>query len=53
MFLVDSPDGSVVFNLRAIDVYKASAQKFLKRMLIIGYITPGSLLQEPKYLFIL
>ena len=44
MFLVDGPGDSVVFNSRAINVYKASAQKFLKRMLIIGYIIPGPLL---------
>ena len=53
MFLVDGPGDSVVFNPRAIDVYEASAQKFLKHMLVIGHIIPGSLLQEPEYLFIL
>ena len=53
MFLVDGLGDNVVFNPRAIDVYKASAQKFLKRMLVIGHITPGLLLQKPEYLFIL
>ena len=53
IFLVNSPGSNVVFNPRAIDVYEASAQKFLKRMLVIGHITPGPLLQEPKYLSIL
>ena len=53
MFLVDGLGDSVVFNLRAIDIYEASAQKFLKRMLVIGHITPGSLLREPEYLSIL
>ncbi len=53
MFLVEGLDSTIVFNSRAIDVYKAKVQDFLKRMLVLCYITAGQLLREPEYLSIL
>ncbi len=53
MFLVEGLDSTIVFNSRALDVYKAKVQDFLKRMLVLCHITAGQLLREPEYLSIL
>jgi hypothetical protein len=53
MFLVDDPDGTIVLNLGTINIYEAKIQDFLKRMLVLCYITVGQPLREPEYLFIL
>jgi hypothetical protein len=41
MFLVEGRDSAIVFNPRAIDVYEAKVQDFLKRMLIFIHLTGG------------
>ena len=53
MFLVEGLDGTIVFNSRAIDVYEAKVQDFLKRILVLCHITAGQPLREPEVLSIL
>jgi Orsellinic acid/F9775 biosynthesis cluster protein D/Helicase conserved C-terminal domain/DEAD/DEAH box helicase len=53
MFLIKSAEGVVRFNNKAIDVYEAKVQDFLKRLLILCHITSGQPLREPEMLSIL
>jgi hypothetical protein len=51
--LVEDESGAVVFNAKAIDIYEAKVQDFLKRLLILCYVTAGQPLREPEFLSIL
>jgi hypothetical protein len=53
LFLVEDESGAVVFNAKAIDIYEAKVQDFLKRLLILCYVTAGQPLREPEFLSIL
>jgi hypothetical protein len=50
MFLTTADDGSVVLCPKAMDIYEAHAQDFLKRALVLGHIPPGPPLREPELL---
>jgi DEAD/DEAH box helicase len=51
--LVEDESGAVVFNAKAIDIYEAKVQDFLKRLLILCHVTAGQPLREPEFLSIL
>jgi hypothetical protein len=38
---------------KAMEIYKAHAQEFLKRALVLYYIPPGPPLREPKLLSVI
>jgi hypothetical protein len=51
--LVEDESGAVVFNAKAIDIYEAKVQDFLKRLLILCHVTAGQPLRKPEFLSIL
>ena len=53
MFLSKAEDGSIILCPRAMDVYEAHAQDFLKRALVLCHITPGPPLREPELLSVM
>ena len=50
MFLTEGEDGSMVLCPKAMAIYEAHAQEFLKRALVLCYIPPGPPLREPELL---
>ena len=50
LFFRNSASGAVTFNPKAVDLYEARAQDFLKRMLVLVHITAGQPLREPEIL---
>jgi hypothetical protein len=53
MFLTKAKDRNIVLYPRAIAIYKAHTQDFLKRVLVLCYIPPGLLLREPELLLVI
>lgn len=53
IFLTTAKDGSIVLCPKAMAIYEAYAQDFLKRLLVLCYIPPGPLLREPKLLLVI
>jgi hypothetical protein len=53
MFLTKAKDGSMVLCPRAMAIYEAHAQDFLKRALVLCYILPGPPLREPELLSVI
>jgi hypothetical protein len=53
MFLTKAKDGSMVLCLRAMAIYEAHTQDFLKRALVLCYIPPGLPLREPELLSVM
>lgn len=53
MFLTTAEDRSMALYLKAIAIYEAHAQEFLKRVLILFHIPPGPLLREPELLSVM
>ncbi|KFZ19431.1 hypothetical protein V501_00670 [Pseudogymnoascus sp. VKM F-4519 (FW-2642)] len=41
MFLTEADDGSMVLSVKAMAIYEATAQEFLKRLLVLKHIQPG------------
>jgi hypothetical protein len=50
MFFTQGPDGRFTLDRKAIDIYEAQAQEFLKRLLVLTHITAGQALREPELL---
>jgi hypothetical protein len=50
MFLTTASDGRMVLCLKAMAIYEAHAQDFLKQALVLCYIPPSPLLREPELL---
>ena len=50
MFLAEGEDRSITLCPKAISIYKVHAQEFLKQALVLYYISPSLLLQEPELL---
>ena len=50
MFLTSSENGSRILCPKAMDIYEANAQEFLKRALVLCHIPPGQPLREPELL---
>jgi len=50
MFLKEDLDGSITLDQKAIDIYEAHAQEFLKRMLVLTHISAGQALRESELL---
>jgi hypothetical protein len=53
MFLTKTKDRSMVLYPRAIVIYKAYTQDFLKQVLMLCYILPSLLLREPELLSVI
>jgi hypothetical protein len=53
IFLTKAKDGSMVLYPRAIAIYEAHTQDFLKRALVLCYILPSPPLREPKLLSVI
>ena len=53
MFLTKAKDGSLVLCPKAMDIYEAHAQEFLKRALVLFHIPPGPPLREPELLSVM
>ncbi|KAH8755127.1 hypothetical protein F5882DRAFT_308131 [Hyaloscypha sp. PMI_1271] len=53
MFLTKAKDESIVLCPRAIEIYEAHTQDFLKRVLVLYYILPSLLLREPELLSVI
>jgi len=52
LFLTTDLNGDMSFNSKAIDIYEAQVQDFLKRMMILIHITAGQPIREPEILSI-
>ena len=50
MFFTKGPGGSFALDQKAMDIYEAQAQEFLKRLLVLTHITAGQALREPELL---
>lgn len=50
MFLSTTTDGSIALCPKAMAIYEAHAQEFLKRVLVLCHVTPGPPLREPELL---
>lgn len=48
MCLIEADDGSVVLSVKAMSNYEASAQEFLKQLLVLSHIPPRQPLGEPE-----
>jgi hypothetical protein len=53
MFLTKGKDGSMVLCPKAMEIYEAHAQEFLKRALVLCHIPPGPPLREPELLSVM
>ena len=53
MFLTTAKDGSIVLCPKAMEIYEAYAQAFLKRSLLLCHIPPGPPLREPELLSVM
>jgi hypothetical protein len=53
MFLTKAKDGGMVLCPKAMEIYEAHTQEFLKRVLMLCYIPPGPPLQEPELLSVM
>jgi hypothetical protein len=53
MFLTKAKDRSIVLCPKAIEIYEAHAQGFLKRALVLCHIPPSPLLREPELLSVI
>jgi len=53
MFLIKDKDGSMVLCLKAMEIYEAYAQEFLKRALVLCHILSGPPLREPELLSVM
>jgi Lhr-like helicase len=53
MFLTKANDGSIVLCPKAMEIYEAHAQEFLKRALVLCHIPPGPPLREPELLSVM
>ena len=53
MFLIKGKDGSMVLCPKAMEIYEAHAQEFLKRALMLCHIPPGPPLREPELLSVM
>ena len=53
MFLTKAKDRSMVLCPKAMEIYKAHAQEFLKRALVLCHIPPSLPLREPKLLSVM
>ncbi|KFZ25266.1 hypothetical protein V502_00258 [Pseudogymnoascus sp. VKM F-4520 (FW-2644)] len=50
MFLTKANDGSMALSTKAMAVYEATAQEFLKSVLVLKHVPPGRPLREPELL---
>jgi hypothetical protein len=53
MFLTTAADGSAILCPKAMAIYEAHAQDFLKRVLVLCHIPPGPPLREPELLSVI
>jgi hypothetical protein len=53
MFLTTAEDRSMVLCPKAMEIYEAHAQEFLKRALVLCHISPGLPLREPELLSVM
>jgi hypothetical protein len=53
MFFTKAKDGSIALCPKAIEIYKAHAQEFLRQVLMLFHISPGPPLQEPELLSVM
>jgi hypothetical protein len=53
MFLTTAKDGSMILCPKAMAIYEAHAQDFLKRVLVLCHIPPGPPLREPELLSVM
>lgn len=53
MFLTTATDRSVALCPKAIKIYKAHAQDFLKLVLVLAYVVLGLLLQASELLLVM
>jgi hypothetical protein len=53
MFLTAAVDGSAILCPKAMAIYEAHAQDFLKRVLVLCHIPPGPPLREPELLSVM
>ena len=53
MFLTKAEDGSMILCPKAMAIYEAHAQDFLKRALVLCHIPPGPPLREPELLSVM
>ena len=53
MFLTKGKDKSMVLCLKAMAIYESHTQEFLKRVLVLYHISPGSLLRELELLLVM
>jgi len=53
MFLTTAGDGSMVLCPKAMAIYEAHAQEFLRRVLVLFHIPPGPPLREPELLSVM
>ena len=53
IFLIKGKDGSMVLCPKAMEIYEAHAQEFLKRALVLCHIPPGPPLREPELLSVM
>lgn len=53
MFLTNGKDGSIGLCPKAMEIYEAHAQEFLKRVLVLCHIPPGPPLREPELLSVM
>ncbi|PQE16365.1 telomere-associated recQ-like helicase protein [Rutstroemia sp. NJR-2017a BVV2] len=53
MFLTQAADGSAVLCPKAMTIYEAHAQEFLKRVLVLCHVAPGPPLREPELLSVM
>jgi hypothetical protein len=53
MFLSKARDRSTVLYPKAMAIYEAHAQEFLKRALVLCHISPGPPLREPELLSVI
>jgi hypothetical protein len=53
IFLTKAKDGSIVLYSKAMEIYEAHTQDFLKRVLVLYHISPSLLLREPELLSVI
>jgi hypothetical protein len=53
MFLTTATDSGVILCPKAMAIYEAHAQDFLKRVLVLCHIPPGPPLREPELLSVM
>lgn len=53
MFFTKAKDGNMALCPKAMEIYEAHAQEFLKRVLVLFRISPSPLLREPELLSVI